>query len=266
MGIVSPIEWPLAMGKAQVDGSTYFYGSHDELDGAQRSTLPVEFFSNQLFEVDTDDENALFDFCSEWGLMRHPIRNDPLFDYNLSSYRGRSFLDGETLDSFLWDLDEIRDFELPNGNPWGYAVSAREISYTIKDLRCALLEIRNGAFFELHGIRNANLDVDCSLIEIGASNPYRIFFNPGGAFSPTLTTAICNQVLDTLADPAPWHICERCGKPFKHRQDRAGAVEWPLPAKRRTRGTKYCSYTCYTRATSAAYDEKKRAAKQGFEI
>ena len=257
MGIGSFIDWPLAIGKAQVNGITYFYESDEP---KERSTLPVEFFSNQLFEVDVDDESALFDFCSEWGLMYHPLRSSPHFDESYRRYRGRTFFDAETLDSFM-DLPIGIFVDLPDEIVSAWAVTAREVAVTIKDLRYALLEIKNGVMFELDGIKNFNLDIDCSLIEIGASNPYKLFFHSGS--TPTLTTAICNQVLDTLADPAPWHICERCGKPFKHRQDRAGAVEWPLPAKRRTRGTKYCSYTCYTRATSARYDAKKRAEKQG---
>lgn len=46
------------------------------------SSLPIEFWNHELFDIDEQDTDCSIDFMEQWGIPYHPCRNSPQFASN----------------------------------------------------------------------------------------------------------------------------------------------------------------------------------------
>ena len=201
------------------------------------SDLPVEFFNHQLMEVDTASEPSVFTFVSAWGLPFAPSRNPATTHVTDGDYKlDQLFEDScEETDELAIDVHQIREEEtrergeiagneFPSEDYGDRVVSRTEAALTIKALQDGVLSIREHL--------RSGTDADLTAINRGACNPRRgvqVGFVPRLVFHDSqetlggfglLTSAICNQILETIADGTEWRecACEGCDVIFKRKQ------------------------------------------------
>lgn len=212
-----PVQWTLASG---IDERGFIVGG-SMLDA--RDSLPTEFFNNELMDVNPDDEESVVEFAKKWGIMAHPER----FGHSARHDKPTQHQDAPEESPFMM-----------------LAVPLEEMQGAIRLLQACITAMRkyilHGDGFEPDWLGNMPIDwkYAAAIINKCASSSHRIDFGLNVLQRPiTLTSAICNQVIDTIADPAPWLECAYCGKPFKHQHN-------AQTSKKKT-GTLYCSSECY---------------------
>ena len=203
-------------------------GADDELVGYYREpmlishdvrgSLPVEFFNHQLMECNPEDEGDLRRFLSEWGFPYHPFTGgvpECVSDGAVDEWVDAS---GETA---ALAFSYVRKF--PRGSA-GDVISACEARSSIRRLQdavtsiCDFLKGVSGDVEEALGIINSATCNPCIAAHgaIYDGMPYGSRFSKVGLLTP----AICNQIVETLADDAPWRecACDGCGRIFKRKQ------------------------------------------------
>ena len=202
--------------------------------------LPVEFFNHELMEVDVDSEPSVYSFVSTWGFPYSPSRNPattPIVreDYELDRRFKKAC---RATNRLAGSIREIREDEARAAGELGAnetsaydygdsVISLDEAALTIRALQEQVLAIR--AHFT-KGVR-----VDFTLINRASCNPYHVrqhmFLRHERSWSNyksldsygLLTSAICNQIVETIADETQWRACacEGCDVVFKRK--RAGS-------------------------------------------
>lgn len=181
--------------------------------------LPTEFFNHQLLEVNPEDENSVYQFVREWGFPF--AEGNRVSGENLTN-AAFNYLKPKSLRNWIDDFDSM---------PMGLQViSYREASSVLRLLRKLVIasqEVVKDAC-GLPGCSEEEMDFfdeNVSVLDDWSSNPHVVTqrfsaFGNRGFYPATLTNAICNQVLEAMADPAPWRICacEGCGLVFKRKQ------------------------------------------------
>lgn len=198
--------------------------------------LPTEFFNHELMACDCDDFQSLQDFVTRWGFPYSPFRYSSLGARLLRRERDRrNATDAmELTDSLRRDLHAV--------------ISLAEVKHAIGSLQWAVAEMRNSVvgneFENFTPLLNA---ATCNALSAGVVTDSKLVvarMSPLGAWWETerLTSAVCNQMVEAMADEAPWRICacEGCGIPFKRKQSRDSKAD-------SRKNSKYCSEACQQR-------------------
>lgn len=189
--------------------------------------LPTEFFNHQLMDCDADNYISLCDFVGEWGLPFSPCRYTSLGAYVLPRGKARKLAD-----EAMKQHAKIGE----RSNP--VAISIAEARHAIKTLQWVVAELRKAVKGEPCEDFTATLNAAlCNGYVLGrrvgstARNVHIVTETRASLTNPweseRLTCAICNQILDAMADEAPWRICEACGIPFKQKQSKVKATQKP---------------------------------------
>lgn len=235
------------------EGNWYYYGENGEqLDAPvagyimtrhlverniNASMLPVEFFNHELMAVDPDSEPSVYEFVKEWGFPYAPSRNPataPITheDWELENHFKEVCKETGEL---TWEVHEIRedaaraagelDENESTSDDYGDSViSFAEASLTIRTLQDVVKSI--WAHFR-EGER-----IDFTAVNRGSCHPYvaqqHMFIRTVGGWDDNrslasfglFTSAICNQIIETIADNTPWRdcACEGCEVIFKRKQ------------------------------------------------
>ena len=202
--------------------------------------LPTEFFNHELMACDCDDFQSLQDFVTRWGFPYSPYRYSPFGARLLRRGRGR-----RTATDAMELTDSLRrDFHA--------VISLAEVKHAIGSLQWVVAEMRNSVvgkeFANFTPLLNAATCNALSASVVTDSKPgvARMFVTDSkpGVYWETerLTSAVCNQMVEAMADEAPWRICacEGCGIPFKRKQSRDSNAD-------SRKNSKYCSEACQQR-------------------
>ena len=180
-------------------------------------TLPTEFFSHQLSDVDLCSEESLFNFLCKWGFPYSPARNDKSCLENYGSISSES-LEG------IHETEEI----LKEGSVLRICISRKEAVSTIR----AFQTIVEMMFDSLKG--GKDIPMDMGPINAASCNPFYLIGWPSHsehslkmtrlADRGMLTCAIANQIIATISDPLPWKKCrcDGCKVMFKRKQSGRG--------------------------------------------
>ena len=223
--------------------------------------LPVEFFNHQLLEYDTSSEEDLIRFISEWGMPYSPQRNSKYclvpWGTEISSISatginetrhlelaftktdvGKDRLFREKVDAGEIDIDNYESElmkldEKTCRDTRGHVISIAEASVTLFVLQQASRMLTEIAFTV--NWSSDELDQVIGTLMAGSCNPLVLkpsvywYYSSmsdldiGLSSRGMLTSAICNQMLEAVADEAPWRKCqcEGCGKVFKRKQSKS---------------------------------------------
>lgn len=253
---VKTFEWPLATGLMTCSGEKFIAAKAQNRVFGTRSTLPVEFFAHQLMAVDPRNVAKLYEFCRTYGIPAETTFYDEdygVFDEWAAPFRMSDF--GAVEDPVIEEL--IRENSVSCSRCL-LGVRVSEVSSNLERLQAAVRAVQACAL----GSTPHQYSEELAFINVHVESMNSLM-KPR---SVTLLTAVCNQIVDTVASPFEWQVCERCRKPFKRRQDKPGAIEWPDEMKN-PRKTKYCSTTCTSRSTSETYYRKmvERAFREEME-
>lgn len=203
--------------------------------------LPHEFFNHQLLTYtkesrrdeprDPSNRDHLVDFLETWGFPFHWARN-ALTGVVLGHDEGRindeeylNFFEGtgiaETAILETWFYGIKR---LGNGSR---IISEAEAVFALESLQECVLDIhesvKSGRGLP-SGVRSKLTTASSNTaIPSGALNSALGGYGVGLPFVGSLTSAICNQILETLADDNPWRecACDGCNIVFKRHQSNA---------------------------------------------
>lgn len=212
--------------------------------------LPLEFFNHELMDVDSENDKEVVLFLEKWGFMFSPLRNDPKCEY------AHSFLNRDAINEFacavnkteeLHDLDVAGEL-LPNRrnrNDFDHVISLEEAKSSIIIMQLIVSELTQFIGDENYLFRSEFFVNACASnphIACNKKNVTVVHDNgniPGGGL---LVSAICNQIIECIADENPWKKCEceGCGKWFKYQHTNSRS-------RSPHRDSKYCSVKCSNR-------------------
>lgn len=265
-GSASPVDlYPryVKFGETEHDDSLiWFVGDCFDLDFED---IPAEFFNHQLLECKTRlDDGVSYDavslsaFASEWGFAYSPGRYGA-FDFAMPPLKWRGQREDE-MRAAIAETDSAEGDKLPFD-----VISIAEMALSIELLQELALSMHEAIradyagmainerreFFGFASVLNR---CSCVPVEVGMSTVFSKLF-----FRPSITSAICNQVIETLQDTGTlWRECaapdcnKRFGAPvvFKHQQN--------PKTKRPDADAIYCSPKCKSR-----HMQQKRRAGNG---
>lgn len=213
-------------------------------DARTLDDLPYEFFSHQFMEVNPSSNDDVLDLAANFGIMEHPGRLGKALIGGCESFGGvsadyYSYLEFGTTkfaklytpitDGFDVDADDIDALHTALFEAIGLSYNIlykdeiefvgttfMEMRLAIADLQCAIAQL----FEFLRGERD---DWPLAyLVNSGASNPSYIALEKSPFETMSLTSAICNQIIDTIEDEHPWKQCQcdGCDRMFKKFQGR----------------------------------------------
>ena len=199
--------------------------------------LPTEFFNHELMDVDVNSEPSIFAFVSKWGLPYSPSRNPattPITEKDKQLDKLFKAACRET-SNLAWAVHIIREDEarqkgeLEEGAKssidYGDSViSFSEASLTITTLQSVVRSIwghfRNGEKIDFTAINRGSchpyiVRKHAFVQYVAGWNDYRSLSSFG-----LFTSAICNQIIETIADNTQWRecACEGCEVIFKRKQ------------------------------------------------
>jgi hypothetical protein len=158
-------------------------------------SLPENFVTHELLEVDPEDENELFAFINRYGLPFHPLRGK--LGYS---------------DKGIRDTEEMR--KLREGAP-SQTISHREAREALRVLQSTIwgmvrMLLDEAGDWEQYEVINWGKDNPLDIRATSLRENIKASLN-----FQSLTEAVCNQVIDMFNDPAVWRKCPQCGMPFK---------------------------------------------------
>jgi len=194
------------------------------------SDLPTEFFNHQLMSCDCSNFDALQDFVTAWGFPYSPYRYIEGKDGFRALSRGNARKEAKNAFTFT---DALIKSSYPA------VVSLAEVKHAINSMQWVVTELRKAIAGEVFDDFTIVLNAaTCSDFMVGIVKDSRVSRHMFGYCWEVerLTSAICNQIVDAMANDTPWRLCacKGCGVVFKSRADTDNA-----------RGNaKYCSKTC----------------------
>lgn len=213
--------------------------------------LPTEFFNHQLLEINHENIGDLLEFSKKWGFIYSPVRNigeykeflNPLefvidrtntFDSVLISpeLEVLEHIDAiRQTDEYINKIGDSEALKAP-------VISLSELSHSVLLLQESVnLVMGYDSFFPSWFELALEVFNRCSCNENYFETPVEIKANNKLYDRGLLTSAICNQVLETFSSDLPWKKCanEKCFKHFKRKQSGATSSNSK---------TKYCSIRC----------------------
>lgn len=214
------------------------------------SALPVEFFSHQLMDVDADSEEAISDFCKQYGVPLHPFRyTEYLYADILEIEAAIVKTNGLDRDSVSCEEIRLAIHELQDSLSSMFAYIREESNtYNLNPIVAASCN-------PVASLQYSETPFDFSPNEAGSRSYGLVFWN-SRLEGCSLTNAICNQVIDTISDDRLlWRECqcEDCDRVFKVKQS-----DRPSKTNRHPSNPRYCSTTCENRQGQR---NKREAAK-----
>lgn len=252
--LFKPVAWPVSVWECvRGDDDSVVGYRMNPLNVRYIDSLPDEFFNHQIADLDTDDEEAVRSFVSEWGFPFSPQRIESELAFSLFLNDGKN----DAAENAIAQTDSllVRSFDLPIGE----FPSAQETTYpgeafviSVDEIRSTVNMIKKTRCLMFDYIKNPSNDNSFAFMDfLLASVQYPLGFlyrgEPCGATYSSLsergflTQAIANQMVETINDEAPWHACVKCGKLFKRKQNIARKVSTKKQAY-----TAYCSIFCQT--------------------
>lgn len=237
---IAHLGWP----KAQADTikKGFLTPSYKESDRIYR--LKNGFWQWELLRVNPSDNESIKTFCRDYGIPCHPMRfNKTAFIPSTKEIAERAIAKTDNANECLSDnfgsmsivsLDEVKAAIVD------LQASARCIAYKVLSLATGLPPEQVGHHPESSLYENERIDLflKCASddsISPGSKELYRSQFvetvyhvvqcagiNLTGEtpsnwrnYSYNLTQAICLQLKHDIESNDDWHICEKCGMPFK---------------------------------------------------
>lgn len=258
-GIRLPVEDCFSTVSAQsimwVTGLLHDNGNGFVIEPQRRiGSLPVEFWNHELLRSDfKNNEKALKLFLEEWGIPYHPLRNSPYLTKEKMQEVGIAETDRKS-DVFCpvpkpGQINKDQVFAPEKTSPFLQYVSKKEAA-------SALLYLQFFIAKAVYGVGGFADHAAFETINHAACNPlmlrrkgddftvYQDTYGRSLHAKGLLTSAICNQIVESFADDAEWRQCgcEGCCRIFKRKQpDKEGT--------RPDRDSKYCSTICKNRQT-----------------
>jgi hypothetical protein len=275
--------WP--RGRVKCIEAGEYVGFALDLDSVELiRELPVNFFSTELMAVRNDRDNFFNDlsfFMEQWGFPYALDRYVSPWDVEMgededwySEHSERDIAGTRITEYFYEHSKEIgfypKNYDI-NKTPY---ISLREAAHAITSLQGIVNVIINGLRntnnVQKKGYETADYNgsrFDLILLNDAASSHKALSFKSKEfgfkheldfltAEYPNdrgLTSAIATQIVETLADAAPWYQCKApdCGRFFKYKR----ATGAP-----RT-NSEYCSETCANRVHVRKHRERKKQAE-----
>ncbi|MCL2654915.1 MAG: hypothetical protein FWD65_04350 [Coriobacteriia bacterium] len=210
------MSWPIANymriddAKGRLVG-VYIIRNQERLE-AVRSELPTEFFSHELMDLDIEDDDQLFDFTNNWGAALDP---QPFADIMDLSFLIEHYLPSDFVENAngIVQLHEVTEIKRT-------LHALKDAAHNIFKVMCnELQELPSNAILYYGAAGRQMITQSGSGAWTGGSNILDGSF-VSNRRAVGLTSAICNQIIDFIADPAvPW-ICEArdCERIFKRQR------------------------------------------------
>lgn len=217
------------------------------------SSLPIEFWNHELFDIDEQDTDYSIDFMERWGIPYHPCRNSPQFasssileSINETELHRKYFFPEPKYD----EVDSNNIFWESWGSPALFYISKAEFSSSIRWLKFAVLNLVYGVNGspEYKVAECVNRAASFRLIQVEPYSELSAVFVDRNATNllscSMLTAAICGQLIDTFADKAEWRTCacKGCGRIFKRKRSDNLNIKPHSDSK-------YCCTKCKNRQT-----------------
>jgi hypothetical protein len=219
------------------------------------SNLKTNFFSTELMEFDSQNATIgeLVDFVASYGFPYSPFR-ELIPSSQRKRYHEESMdVINKTIAVYnkLFDSNDIDGFTNEGYNlKFVSAISVDEAIFTIRILQDIVRTLTTVVSEPNKPLNESQLDA-LSWIDLAASN--RTSVNVHGRntnwMNLGLTSAIANQIIETMEDEAEWRFCKCCNRLYKRKRHKV----------KPSANSPYCSQTCYE--TQYKRDSRK-AAKQ----
>lgn len=223
--------------------------------------LPIEFWNHELLDVNPKNKKECIEFVEAWGIPYHPYRNSVNLPLSLRKKLGIAATDKMQF-AFTPQPkpEQIRNeiFYIEDTSPYMPYISFQELENSLLMLRTIVMQT-------VYGMGGFGFQKDILILNSAACNSYELqnLGHETGLFMDyegyglrargLLTSAICNQLIQSFADDAEWRVCacEDCERVFKRRRP-------SKPSVRPDRDSKYCCVTCKNRQSQR---NKRAAAK-----
>lgn len=214
-------------------------------------SLPIEFWNHQMMECDPNDESQLKEFIERWGVPFHPCRNLKPLAAKLRTESGIAETEAHAPVFFPQpkpgQIDEGL-FVPDAGSPSLSYISKREAKSAVVLLQTFVEKFVYGIggwYRGRDGLEIINAAACCSRVLRYldmAGSVVLDYESEALSGRGLLTSAICNQLIDSFADDAEWKECgcDGCGRVFKRKQPQNENVK-------PDRDSKYCSERCKSR-------------------
>ena len=188
-----------------------------------RHGIPVEFVNHQLLDLGVEDEDALIVFMEKWGLPFSPMRSadTPLFEFILDKVIQDHTLARQTKRG-IRDSD-LAYKHLPMPFDEKVPISQAEAKATLMLFQRVVRSIHTSVLNQepLTPEVMAFVDLGCTSERILSNRNANPIFMRMLTWQ-TLSAAICNQIVSTIADTkAQWYECNQCDLVFKRRQGKS---------------------------------------------
>jgi hypothetical protein len=242
VGDIEPIQHPDDKG-----GEIHGYG---QLRKRMRAVdrLPDNFYMRELLDVDTEDNEALALFLSEWGFPLSPYR-ELQFTVNGNVAGQLDCGKAET------DLLEHTFFKETKYGGFISTTEAIEAIGIFKDFVLNMFEVISGkdaleVLLDVMPIwlaQDAGTTIGIATIETPPGK------NGGRRFQLGLSNAIANQIIDVIGDDAGWYRCENpdCQRWFKYKRGSKNPINNSI----------YCSEECQRHMKVLRQDKRRKEAK-----
>lgn len=203
--------------------------------GTNADSLPTEFFNHQLLDYDPMQEESVHDFLSAWGLLFSPSReHESCFEcWDESFYKADA-----NAKKFTAQVEErYRSIGIVSLSEASLALRAlqrigNDMMALLRD-EATSLDVIDRLTSVLEAASIHPLELNASIAGISAEMHTRAGLRSRGL----LVSAICNQIIDAIDDPAKWRecACDGCTRIFKRKQSK-------FP--RHDSDSKYCCDKC----------------------
>jgi transposase len=234
------------------------------------SSLPNEFIFEHVMRLDVSSNDAVLEFCDKWGLPFSPLRELSAADSSHTDDESRrKALEAINCSERIIEESYGLVAKTPDAQgallTYGSTGAATGMSVSLAEARSTLemlADVARSLQAWLQG-GGSGSKPDLSAVVLAACNPMLPLVSEhyaamrlelvtreltGSTATPPparlrerglLTSAIANQLLDTLSDAAPWRRCmaSGCERIFKHKSSR--------DTSKRKRQSLYCSDRCY---------------------
>lgn len=261
--------------------------------GGFRWELPIELYAHQLMDYDFTDDAQVVEFSVKYGILCLDPNDEyahftpeqkgsmksflsqaqemQLLPYMMDNY-GMEGIAGAlsahpSLDGYEAFIETASHFALPASlnktmlmlypfeNVRTSLITAQERFATL--FRMLADEMPRDGYEALDFLNYGNISKSVRLELYHQGQRFDVFsLTPSNNFA----SAICNQFIDTLANPEDWKYCKWCDRPFKRKQPSEGVTKKPRCRSNKKPGTPpiYCCDKC----KNDANNERKKQRKE----
>lgn len=245
---VAPISWVVgAVTQGELFGEQFLV--HSKEQGSYNvmtcADLPCELWNHELASVECESEDSVIEFVRSFGFPFSPMRNSEScmvhsFDYSLVTHMADAIgaTDNLTENDYCGLMLKGRNCREAACDP---TISLSEATETIRAFQIVISNLSDAVkgtdHFRFADFVNAG---SCNPMIATNFNIELIDRNSDSLIAcGLLTSAICNQIIEAMADTALWKecACEGCGRVFKRKHG----------AKNPNAVSRYCCTECENR-------------------